>query len=220
MSSGINYHHLIYLWISTDPSYFRLLWLWWPYFELMINNVVGSLVYHRTMNNPWSYEDTFLNPLKSCSIITLSLFDLCQIKNLAFLKPIQTWMWNKWLIGFFAIWITYNEALMLYKNSKNNCAGRYPAAQEQDSCHALWICSTKMRELLVLKSGPVNFECSLRTVTLVTYTLCRIWAHIGSLFSLWIDPKCDYRISIYTMNIKKCYVQFCVPSTRLLATGH
>ena len=81
-----------------------------------------------------------------------------------------------------------------------------------------------MRIQWVKKRG--NFKINLFFDQMVSflyclcYALCSIWPHIGSLFFLWIRPKSEYGIWIYTINKTICHIQIWVLSTRILATGH
>ena len=38
--------------------------------------------------------------------------------------------------------------------------------------------------------------------------LCNIWPHIGALFSLQVEPKCDYGIWTYTISKEICHILF------------
>ena len=61
--------------------------------------------------------------------------------------------------------------------------------------------------------------CSIRDrfsqeISFLAMYMCSIWPHIGLLFSLWIHPKSECGIWIYTINITICHIQIWVVSTK------
>ena len=68
--------------------------------------------------------------------------------------------------------------------------------------------------------SAISSLCCLSCKLAFTTALCSIWPHIGSLFSLWIRPKSECGLWIYTVNIRICHNQILVVSTRIQATGY